>query len=191
MAAPLIGVALRLAAAATAKKAATRAATAAARKAGKLTPAKKAALKKAGVASAKTKAKIEKRAMKNIDKPVPLSNKPLTKITGVKPSGLKNPAPRTNAWSDGGTAKLNAATNARTMNTMRPLTSTEKMFGTGRKIGGVKVQKASPDTTTKMNAARTQQGTARQAKAIKTAEEIRKAKAAQRLLEIKNNTKFK
>jgi hypothetical protein len=191
MAAPLIGVALRLAAAATAKKAATRAATAAARKAGKLTPAKKAALKKAGVASAKTKAKIEKRAMKNIGKPVPLSNKPLTKITGVKPSGLKNPAPKTTAWSDGGTAKLNAATKARTMDTMRPLTSTEKMFGTGRKIGGVKVQKASPDTATKMNAARTLAGKERQAAALKKAEEIRKAKAVQRLLEIKSSTKFK
>jgi hypothetical protein len=192
MPAPLVGAALRLAAAATAKKAATRAATAAARKVGKATPAQKAKLQKASASSAKTKAAVEKRAMKNIGKPVPLSNKPLTKITGVKPgSGFKNPKPATNKWSDGGNAKLNAATKARTMDTMRPLTSLEKSFGTGRNIGGVKVVKASPDTATKMNAARTLAGKERQAAALKKAEEIRKAKAVQRLLEIKSSTKFK
>ena len=143
MAAPLIGAALRLAAATAAKRGATRAATAAARKKGLATPAKKAALKKASASSAKTAAKIEKRAMKNIDKPVTLSNKPLGKITGVKAKGLKNPVPQTNKWSDGGNAKLNAVTNARTMNTMRPLTSLEKAGFTkpSTKIGGVKTIK--------------------------------------------------
>ena len=191
MPAPLVGAAIGAVLRAAGTRAATKAATAAARKAGKLTPAKKAALKKAGASSAKTKAKIEKRAMKNIDKPVPLSNKPLGKLTVMKPGGLKNPKPTTTKWSDGGNAKLNAATSSRTANTMRPLTSTEKMFGTGRKIGGVKVVKASPDRAAKMNAARTPAGTARQAAALKKAEEIRKAKAVQRLLEIKSSTKFK
>jgi hypothetical protein len=136
-------VASRLAAKKIAEQAAKKAVIAAARKKGLATPAQKAALKKASANSAKAAAKVEKRAMKNINKPVPLSNKPLGKLTVMKPKGLKNPVPQTNKWSNGGNAKLNAATNARTMNTMRPLTSLEKagFIKPGSKIGGVKTVK--------------------------------------------------
>jgi hypothetical protein len=136
-------VASRLAAKKIAEQAAKKAVIAAARKKGLATPAQKAALKKASANSAKAAAKVEKRAMKNINKPVPLSNKPLGKLTVMKPKGLKNPVPQTNKWSNGGITKINAATNARTMNTMRPLTSLEKAGFTkpGTKIGGVKTIK--------------------------------------------------
>ncbi len=55
----------------------------------------------------------------------------------------------------------------------------------------VTVKKASSTTDAVLNRIRTLEGTTRQAASIKKAEEIRKAKAAQRLLEIKKNTKFK
>ena len=140
---PIIAGAAAVAARLAAKKLAQRTATAAARKVGNATPKQKVALKKASASSAKAATKVEARAMKNINKPVPLSNKPLGKLTVMKPQGLKNPVPQTNKWSDGGNAKLNAATNARTMNTMRPLTSLEKAGFTkaGTKIGGVKTIK--------------------------------------------------
>jgi hypothetical protein len=55
----------------------------------------------------------------------------------------------------------------------------------------VTVKKASSSTDSTLNRIRTLEGTTRQSAALKKAEEIRKAKAAQRMLEIKNNTKFK
>ena len=55
----------------------------------------------------------------------------------------------------------------------------------------VTVKKPSSSTDSTLNRIRTLEGTTRQNAAIKKAEEIRKAKAAQRMLEIKNNTKFK
>jgi hypothetical protein len=167
MPAPLVGVALRAAAGLAAKKAATRA-------------AKKAAPSKAAKAAAK-----------NISKPVPKSNKPVAKITGVKPGGFKKPVgPQANKWT-GGRAVNNATATGKTMNTMKPLSATDKMFGSGRTLGGVKTVKANPNTASKMDAARTLAGKERQAAALKKAEEIRKAKAVQRLLEIKSSTKFK
>jgi hypothetical protein len=164
-------------------------ATKVAKAAGKYTPAQKASLAKATATAKKTAAKVEKRAMKNIDKPVPKSSKPAGKITGVKSSGFKKPKPQTNKWSDGGNAKRNAETAARTKDTMRPLTSMEKMWDTGKDLGGVKVKKASEYTAANLAKARTQQGTAREVAAAKKAEEIRKAKATQRMLDIKNGKK--
>lgn len=161
----------------------------AAKAAGQYTAKQKATLAKATASSKKTAAKIEKRAMKNIDKPVPKSSKPAGKITGVKSSGFKKPKPQTNKWSDGGNAKRNAETAARTKDTMRPLTSMEKMWDTGKDLGGVKVKKASEYTAANLAKARTQQGTAREVAAAKKAEEIRKAKATQRMLDIKNGKK--
>jgi len=158
--------------------------------------AKKAAQKLATKAATKTTkkaapSKAAKAAAKNLSKPVPKSNKPLAKVTGVKSSGFKKPLPETTKWT-GTAARRNSETANNTMNTMRPLTSLEKAGFTkpGNRISGVRVTKANTDTARTMDAARTQQGRARQANAIKTAEEIRKAKAAQRLLEIKRNTKF-
>jgi hypothetical protein len=55
----------------------------------------------------------------------------------------------------------------------------------------VTVRKASSSTDSVLNRIRTLEGTTRQAAALKKAEEIRKAKATQRLLDIKNNKKFK
>jgi hypothetical protein len=164
-------------------------ATKVAKAAGKYTPAQKASLAKATATAKKTAAKVEKRAMKNIDKPVPKSNKAAGKITGVKSKGFKNPKPQTNKWSDGGNAKRNAETAARKMDTMRPLTSMEKMWDTGKNLGGVKTKKASEYTAANLAKARTQQGTAREVAAAKKAEEIRKAKATQRMLDIKNGKK--
>jgi hypothetical protein len=189
MPAPLVGIALRAAAGVAAKRGATRAATAAARKAGKATPKQKASLAKATANATKKAAKVEKRAMKNIDKPVPKSNKPAGKITGVKSSGFKKPVTPQAGKYTGGRATGNAAAAGRTTNTMKPLSSTEKMFGSGRKIDGVKVQKASEYTAANLNKIRTQQGMAREVAAAKRAEEIRKAKATQRMLDIKNGKK--
>lgn len=163
----------------------------AAKAAGKLTPGQKASLAKATATAKKSAAKVEKQAMKNIDKPVPKSNKPLGKITGVKSGGIKKPVTPQAGKYTGGRATANAAAAGKTMNTMKPLSATEKMFGSGRALDGVKTKKASEYTASNLNKIRTQQGTAREVAAAKKAEEIRKAKAVQRMLEInKKSGKF-
>ncbi len=131
-----------------------------------------------------------KAAAKNLSKPVPKSKKPLAKVTGVKKKGFKNPLPETTKWT-GTAARRNSETANNTMNTMRPLTSLEKIWDSGKSIGGVRVTKANAETAANLNKIRTRAGMERELAAAKRAEEIRKAKATQRLLDIKNNKKFK
>jgi hypothetical protein len=172
MPAPLVGIALRAAAGLAAKKGAKRAATKAAKKA--------------------APSKAAKAAAKNLSKPVPKSKKPLAKVTGVKAKGFKKPLPETTKWT-GTAARRNSETANNTMNTMRPLTSLEKagFAKPGTRIGGVRVTKANAETAANLNKIRTRAGMERELAAAKRAEEIRKAKATQRLLDIKNNKKFK
>jgi hypothetical protein len=98
----------------------------------------KKSLAKAGAASAKTAAKIEKRAMRGINSPTPKSNKPISKITKVKPSGIKNPVlPQAGKYT-GGRAQFKAEVSSRQKDTIKKLTKNDSLFGGEKKIDGVK-----------------------------------------------------
>lgn len=190
MPAPLVGLALGAAARLAAKKAATKAVKANARG---LKAAKKPTNKTGSMADRAKRAELQ--GQTNIIKNASPARANRTRggsLAAQKEYGGLGivSAKRTPAQ---------AARQAEITKELNPVRSVRKKAATAAKKkaavaapkSAVTVRKASSSTDTVLNRIRTLEGTTRQAAAIKKTEEIRKAKAAQRLLDIKNNKKFK